>query len=504
MPAIVIKHQHSMYKIGISIIMVIAFACRHNPEGALIHKNDSPQHSDEAFQSTLFSENTEFFVEYEPLKAAKESEFLVHVTDLQTYKPYASGSITILIDGVSVTSGQPDRAGIFVVHFTPKKAGEFHVTYTLQSGENTETVTDHIDICSDHEDKHSHSSDEVGEIVFLKEQAWKSVFMVNEALETSFSSVITASGEIMAVPGMKKNVVASSHGMISFTNPNLVQGSPVSKGQLLFTLSSKTLIENNVELQYKEASNSLSGSRSEYERHTKLYENKVISERLYIASKTKYRADSLHFYSLSANTTQHGLKIVAPISGTIHELNVSEGEYAETGQNLVTISSNNNLLIRADLPQQYFQQLKDIETANFRPAYADETYSIEEFNGKLIATGNSVAENDHYLPIYFDVKNDGRLLEGAFVALYLKTTETVSCLTVPVNAISEEQGNYYLYVQVTGESFTKRAVTPGMYDGVQIEIMIGLEPGERIVTEGVMLVKAASMVTGVVGHGHSH
>ena len=502
-----------MYKIGISIVMVIAFACRRSPEGALLQEDDSHEHSEEASQSTLFSVNTEFFIEYEPLEAGKESEFLVHVTDLQTYKPYTSGKTTILIDGVSVTSGQPERAGIYVVHFTPKKAGDFHVTYTLQSGENTETVTDHVHIYTDHDDphqidantvEHDHPNNEVGEITFLKEQAWKSEFMVNEALETSFSSVISASGEIMAVPGMKQNVVASRNGMVSFTNPHLVQGSQVSKGQTLFTLSSQTLVENNVELQYKEASNSLSMSRSEYGRHEKLYENKVISERQYIASKTKYTADSLHFYSLSANTTQHGLKIVAPISGTIHELNVSEGQYAETGQILVTLSSNNNLLIRADLPQQYFQQLKDIETANFRPAYADRTYSIEEFNGSLIATGSSVAENDHYLPVYFDVNNDGRLLEGAFAELYLKTTEKIRCVTVPVNAISEEQGNYYLYVQVTGERFTKRSVTPGRYDGLQVEIIAGLEPGERIVTEGVMLIKAASVVTGVVGHGHSH
>ena len=183
---------------------------------------------------------------------------------------------------------------------------------------------------------------------------------------------------------------------------------------------------------------------------------------------------------------------------------MSEGQYVETGQILVTISSNNHLMIRADLPQQYFQQLKDIETANFRPAYSDQTYSIEEFDGRLMATGSSVAENDHYLPVYFDVKNDGRLLEGAFAELYLKTTEKVSCLTVHANAVSEEQGNYYLYVQVTGESFTKRSVTPGRYDGVQVEIITGLQPGERNVTEGVMLIKATSMVTGVVGHGHAH
>jgi len=59
-------------------------------------------------------------------------------------------------------------------------------------------------------------------------------------------------------------------------------------------------------------------------------------------------------------------------------------------------------------------------------------------------------------------------------------------------------------VQITGESYTKRAVTPGKNDGKHIEIIQGLEQGERVVTRGIMLVKAASMVTGAAGHGHSH
>ena len=73
-----------------------------------------------------------------------------------------------------------------------------------------------------------------------------------------------------------------------------------------------------------------------------------------------------------------------------------------------------------------------------------------------------------------------------------------------MSAITEEQGEHYLYVQVTGESYTKRAVSIGNNDGQNLEITSGLNSGERVITKGVMLVKAASMVTGVENHGHSH
>ncbi len=495
-----------MYKIGIAIMVVIACACGRGTESDLHQHEESLQHEDAVSQSTLFTDNTEFFIEHEPLEQGKESGFLVHVTQLQTYEPCMTGSLTILIDGVSAVSSEPERPGIFHVPFVPRQAGEFLVKYTLHSGTITESVTDYLHVYQDHQDGPDHAEDAVaeGEIVFLKEQAWKSVFMVKEVLPAPFSSVISTSGEILAMPGEKKNVSANSSGIVVFNDKNLVQGSGVKKGQHLFTLTSNTLIENNIELQYQELLNNFNKSESEYKRHKDLYAKQVISERQFIESKSKFTTDSLRYYTLAANLTKEGLKVTAPVSGYLHELNVSEGQYVETGQLLVTISSNKVLLLRADVPQQFYDLLKEIETANFRPAYTDQTYSIEDLNGRLLAKGSSVAENHHYIPVYFEVKNDGSLLEGAFAEFFLKTTSKANSLTVPVSSISEEQGAHYLYVQVTGERFTKRAVSLGDTDGKNIEIIEGLFPGERIVTEGVMLLKAASMVTSVAGHGHSH
>ena len=44
----------------------------------------------------------------------------------------------------------------------------------------------------------------------------------------------------------------------------------------------------------------------------------------------------------------------------------------------------------------------------------------------------------------------------------------------------------------------------GGSNGDSFEIISGLSAGERIVTEGVMLIKAASMVSGEASHGHNH
>ena len=81
-----------MYKLGIILVMVTAFACggpqqpgadqAHDDHAHGFDASEEHLHDTEAIQSTLFSEQTEFFIEYEPLEAGRESAFLVHVTDL--------------------------------------------------------------------------------------------------------------------------------------------------------------------------------------------------------------------------------------------------------------------------------------------------------------------------------------------------------------------------------------------------------------------------------------
>jgi RND family efflux transporter MFP subunit len=328
--------------------------------------------------------------------------------------------------------------------------------------------------------------------------------MVQQIIPGSFSFVLKTSGEILAVPGEKKNVAATGNGMIVFPDKTLVQGSVVEKGQLLFIITASTVGSDNFELRYQEYLNRLEKSRSEFERHRQLFEKNVIPERQYLESRANYISDSIRFYDLAGKAGKNGLKIVAPAAGYIHYLNVSEGQYVETGQLLVTISSDRRLLLRADVPQQDYAQLQRIVTANFRPAFTSRVYTVEELGGKLLARGSSVAENDHYIPLYFEVTNDGTLLEGAFAEFYLLADSREGCILVPKTAILEEQGNHYVYMQVTGENYSKRAVVTGECDGIQVEIISGLHLGERVVTRGAMLLKVASMVTVIPGHEHSH
>ena len=243
-----------------------------------------------------------------------------------------------------------------------------------------------------------------------------------------------------------------------------------------FIITPATPGTDNLTLQYNELKNSLNQSRSEFLRHRELFAAKVIPERQFIATKTAYTADSLRFYNLSSMAGENGLTVTAPATGYIHELHVTQGQFVQTGLQLATISANRKLLLRADLPVQHYTMAQNIVTANFRTAYSPRIYRVGELNGKLLSRGTSVSGNDHFIPLYFSIINDGTLLEGSYVELFLLSEEQKNTLTVPVTALTEEQGAFYCYVQVTGESFTKRSVQKGRSDGRRVEITGGLRP----------------------------
>jgi RND family efflux transporter MFP subunit len=503
-----------MYKFLVVIpFLAMAMACNNTDRTGSAAADDVHQHSGADSQYTLFSEHLEFFITHQALEAGVETEFLIHLTRLENYKPCSAGNVSISIDGVTVTSGPPATPGIFKIPFIPKKEGAFHADFTFKNGDEREHVEGHVHIYADHDaihgeeaasSGHSHGPETEGEISFSKESAWNNKFMVKQVNPGPFRSSIATSGEIVSMPGEKKNVTSSFQGIVRFADSRLVQGTPVKKGQLLFTLSSENLLEDNVLLRYEEARNRLEKSRSQYQRHQALYTQQVIPLRQYQESRTSYVEDSLRYYSLANNISEGVVRVFSPVSGTIHELKVSDGEYSQAGQILAILSTNRNLMLRADLPQQHFGQLELIETAHFRPAYSKRVFTVEEMSGSLLAAGVSVAENNHYLPVIFRLENDGNLLEGAFAEVYLLSSEKREVLSIPSEALHEEQGGHYVYVQITGESYSKRYVSTGQHNGLKVEITQGLEAGDRVVTEGTTLVKAASMATGEIGHGHSH
>ncbi len=457
----------------------------------------------------IFSDNIEFYIEFPHLVSGQASDFTIHVTFLEDYSPISSGSLVVSLENkaekIQASTSDPIREGIYQVSLSPRQSGFASLSFHLESKTLNElAVVEGIRVYSSHDAVHLHLEDPGNEITFLKEHAWNSDFMVTPVLPGPFFDIIRTGGEILAIPGEKHHVHARSAGMVRFSRENLVAGDHVEEGEHLVSLKGEGLAHENITFHHAEAQARFHRSRADYRRKERLLMGNAVSEKEFLESHTNYMIDSFYYYNVAQSYRDGGLIIRSPIRGHIHKLAVSEGEYIQAGQLIATISSDEKLLLKADVPQQYFRKIRLVVSTNFRTSYSPDVWDIADMDGKLLAIGATVAENHHYLPVYFEAMNNGNLIEGAFAEFYLKTSVNDSAITVPKTALIEEQGNYSVYVQTGGETYIKRTVILGENDGMNYVVARGLPPGERVVTRGALLLKTVSISTAIPGHTHEH
>jgi RND family efflux transporter MFP subunit len=353
-----------------------------------------------------------------------------------------------------------------------------------------------------HEDEEKTNSDA---IVFTKKQQQKTDFAIEDVNAEPFDAVIRTAAQILPSPGDEKTVTAKAGGTVNFSKDFAIAGKFVKAGQYLFSIESSGLADNNFSIRYAEAENEYNRAKKEYERKSDLEKDKIVSKQDLIKAQTEYKNAESVYNNLRKNFSDGKQTITSPISGFITKMLVRNGEYVETGQAVLIISQNSNLFIKAELAPKYFSGLGGITSANIHVMNTDKTYSLEELNGKVLSFGKSADINNPLIPVVFQVSNNADLLPGSIVELYIKMQTGRQAITVPNEAIVEEMGNYFVFVELTPETFEKRAIKKGATDGLRTEIKEGLSAGERAVSKGAILIKLMqSSETLDVHSGHSH
>ena len=347
---------------------------------------------------------------------------------------------------------------------------------------------------------HAHEG-HAGEIIIAPEQA-KAAGIVSEVLNPkSFHHVIPVSGEILSAQGEQQTVVANVAGVVTFAR-TLTEGAEIGKGATLLTISSQNMVEGNPA---ERARIAYEAAKQDYERASKLVDEKIVSEKEFIRIKESYENARLTYEALKADRpTKGGVSVAAPISGYLKNCLVKEGDYVSVGQPLLVVTKNNRLYLRADVPERHYAALGRIRSANFRTSYSDKVNALDELNGRILSYGRTAGEQSFFLPVIFEMDNKEDFIPNSFAEIWLLSDEIPGVLSVPHTALTEEQGIYFVYVQLDEECYERREVKLGLDNGRDVQILSGVHAGERIVTQGAYHVRLASVSKAIPGHSHEH
>lgn len=352
---------------------------------------------------------------------------------------------------------------------------------------------------ADHDD-HAEGS-HTGEIHFTKAQAESAGLETEVAAETPFDFVIKTSGKIQSPQGSEQTVSATASGIVRFANASLTEGNAVGAGTTIAYISYKELPEGDPAVKAKIE---MEAAEKEYKRAESLVADKIISQREFESIRSAYELAKATYQSLSASASGGSKSVATSMGGFVKQLLVRQGDFVNIGDPIAVISQTHKLQLRAEVPESGFSHLSAITDANFHTSYDDDTlYKMSELNGRVVSYGKSVEDGSPYVPIIFEFDNRGSIVGGTYAEVYLLGKGSRNAISLPIEAITEEQGVYYVYIQVDEDGYMKRQVELGDNNGDRVEILSGVNAGERVVTKGAYNVKMAATST-EIPHGHQH
>lgn len=352
------------------------------------------------------------------------------------------------------------------------------------------------EIHSDEHSGHSHSD----EIVIDAHKAEESGIAVMEIHKSQFSGIIKTTGEILPTRENEVTAVSNVSGTVSFINP-LLEGTELREGHPVLTINSSKMEGGNIS---EKAKINFEIAQKEFNRIRNLYNDKLITEKEYNDARQTFEEARINYEAVGNNFTEKGQKIESPSSGFVKSCLVKEGDFVQAGQPLFVIARDKYLYLKAEIPGKYYNQLNKITGANFRMPYSENIYDIADLKGEIVSRGKSSGNDSFYIPVTFRFSNSGDIVSGSYAEVFLKTNEIKEQIVLPLTAITEEQGTYFVYKQIDPTCYKKAEVQLGISDGKNIEILSGVKDGEKVVVKGAYQVKLASAVSSIPAHSHEH
>ncbi|MEN3324026.1 efflux RND transporter periplasmic adaptor subunit [Mariniflexile soesokkakense] len=501
-----------MKKYLIIVLAFMAIACKQNNEDNHAHNPDGSHVGDEIprLGHTIWTDNTELFVEFPALIVGNPSKFAAHFTVMDKHQPVSEGSVTVSLikgdKGIRATVENPSSPGIFSPIIQPKEAGLHQLVFDLSTPQYIDKIViKDVMVYANLEEanKALGNEGEDGSISFLKEQAWKIEFQTAPVIKGEIYNVISTSGVWQPAQGSVKTLVATANGTVNFTTTNLTEGTEVKQGQLLMNVSSQGLASNNLSAEIAKAKANFDQATSEYNRKKELYESKIIPKSEFEKVESNYTIAKSQYQSLASGVSGDSKQIRAPFNGFIRSVNIANGDYAEQGTVLISVATEQSKVLKSQIAPTYGLTMQNIKYIWYQTEQGN-WKSISDSEGEILSISKDVERDSPLISVFAKVNDIINVPDGSLTQVQIAMGDGKQTTLVPELALLEDYGNYSVIVQLSGESFERRPISIGKRNGKNVEVFKGLQVGDVVVTTGAYQVKMASMSGSTPAHGHEH
>jgi RND family efflux transporter MFP subunit len=355
-----------------------------------------------------------------------------------------------------------------------------------------------------------HAAEAEGEIPFLKESQWQIPFRVEAAAERSVVRSLAVPAMVHPAPGAQHLVASPTDGILLWADPPPVPGRSVRRGDRLALLIPSGAEEHwsSLRAELDAARSGLHLAERELERVEALVAQSLLpTPRLDLAraardvAEAELRAATGRVDALDGRRSGT-VTLRSPTDGHVVHRSYSHGEAVERGAPLLSIATGGELLISGSVHNRELTSLEQlaglwVQRADWSRPRDLLAADAELLNERLIFDPHTLAAE-----VAVRVDHELGLHPGDLVELRVGIGSTDAVVAVPRDAVVEVNARPYVFVQKTGESFTRRAVTLGPADVSHQAITAGIAAGEMVVALGGFDVHIASLSGQLESHRH--
>ncbi|HEY0311178.1 MAG TPA: efflux RND transporter periplasmic adaptor subunit [Allosphingosinicella sp.] len=201
-------------------------------------------------------------------------------------------------------------------------------------------------------------------------------------------------------------------------------------------------------------------------------------ERLQTSQLAQLRASNASLsQSLSiARLTLDALNLRAPVDGQLTSFSIQVGQSLQRGERLGQVDSAGHNKLMADVDEFYLGRVQPGQTATVESGG-------RTFKAKVAKIYPQVRNGTFQIDLWFTGGEPQDIQRGQTLQVKLTLGDPTSARLIPNGAFYTETGGAWVFVVAPdGKSAVKRQVRLGRRNQDSIEVLEGLEPGERVIT----------------------